>query len=91
LLGVSIAQTVAHGGVALRPRIVERVVAADGRTLFQAVLFVSHNKLQVTVIERTATGWTQREFRSGDIVELAEPKLSFPVDELYAGIALETT
>lgn len=54
-----------------------------------AVLFVSHRSARVTLIERTKAGWVEREFRSGEHVAVAEPKLSFPVDELYAGITLD--
>jgi Uma2 family endonuclease len=53
------------------------------------VLFVSHRRPQVTVIARTTKGWDQREYRSGQQVELDEPKMSFGVDELYAGIQLD--
>ncbi|MEY4582843.1 MAG: hypothetical protein RL701_7546 [Pseudomonadota bacterium] len=54
------------------------------------VLFVSHRRSQVTVIEKTVTGWQQREARAGESVVLARPSLSFTIDELYAGIALES-
>jgi Uma2 family endonuclease len=54
-----------------------------------AVLIVSHRRRQVTIVERTVTGWQVRECRSGEHVELATPPLSFAVDDLYAGIALE--
>lgn len=55
----------------------------------RAVVFVSHRSARVTVIERTNGVWAEREFRSGERVTLAEPKLSFAVDELYAGITLD--
>jgi len=54
----------------------------------QVVLFVSHRRPQVTVVERAPEGWRQREVRSGEDVVLATPALRFAVDELYAGIAL---
>lgn len=54
-----------------------------------AVLFVSHRRPQVTLIARSAEGWEQREFRSGESVELERPELAFHVDELYAGIRLD--
>ena len=54
-----------------------------------AVLLISHRRPQVTVVERTAQGWTQREHRAGESVTLASPGLSFQVDELYAGIELD--
>ena len=56
----------------------------------RAVLLVSHRRPQVTVLERTADGWRAREFRSGEVVALDAPSLSLSVDELYAGIELET-
>ncbi len=55
-----------------------------------AVIFVSHRRHQVTLIERSIDGWRQAEFRSGDNVQLEDPRLSFSVDELYSGIALES-
>jgi Uma2 family endonuclease len=55
----------------------------------KSVLIVSHRRAQVTVFERSGTTWTQREFRAGERVVLADPSLDFAVDELYAGIALE--
>jgi Uma2 family endonuclease len=54
-----------------------------------AVLLVSHRRQQVTIVERTANGFRQREARAGDDVELSSPELRFAVNELYAGIALD--
>lgn len=54
-----------------------------------AVIFVSHRRLRVTVIERTQTGWSEREYRAGEQVVLSEPELNLSVDELYAGITLD--
>lgn len=54
-----------------------------------AILFASHRRPQVTVLARGADGWQQREYRSGEHVELAAPQLRLSVDELYAGIQLE--
>ena len=54
-----------------------------------AVLVVSHRRPQVTVVEREGSGWTQREHRAGEEVVLAHPRLSFAIDELYDGIALD--
>jgi hypothetical protein len=42
-----------------------------------------------TVVDRSGTGWSEREHRAGETVALANPNVSFAVDELYAGIALE--
>jgi Uma2 family endonuclease len=55
-----------------------------------AVLFVSHRRPQVTVVERSGTGWEQRECRAGETVVLANPSVSFAVDELYTGVVLES-
>jgi Uma2 family endonuclease len=55
-----------------------------------AVLFVSHRRAQVTLVERGAMGWEEREHRAGETVTLANPNVSFAVDELYAGIELDT-
>ena len=56
----------------------------------RAVLIVSHRRPQVTVVERTVDGWAEREVRSGEALTLDAPSLSLSVDELYAGIELET-
>lgn len=58
-------------------------------TSLRAVLFVSHRTQRVTLVQRTAAGWDERDFRSGEDVVVAEPSLAFPVDELYAGITLD--
>lgn len=55
----------------------------------QAVLFISHREPRVTVVERGPGGWTERQLGSGERVTLAQPEVTFPVDELYAGITLE--
>ncbi len=52
----------------------------------QAVLFVSHRRAQVTVVQRVADSWTSCEVRAGEVVELASPELRLSVDELYQGI-----
>jgi Uma2 family endonuclease len=57
----------------------------------RAVLIVSHRSRSVTVVHRTARGWDEREVRSGETVDLDEPKLQFHVDELYEGVTLEPT
>jgi hypothetical protein len=48
--------------------------------------FVSPRRSQLTVIARTTKGWDQREYRSGQQVELDVPKMSFGLDELLAGM-----
>jgi Uma2 family endonuclease len=55
----------------------------------RAVLLVSHRMRLVTVVQRTATGWEELEFRSGVDVELAAPRVRFPVDAVYEGVALD--
>ena len=55
----------------------------------EVVLFVSHRKPQVTVVERTSQGWAEREVRSGEDVILRTPAARFALDELYAGVELE--
>jgi Uma2 family endonuclease len=54
-----------------------------------AVLIVSHRRRQVTIVERSAGTWTQREARSGESIVVESLSLSLSVDELYAGIDLE--
>jgi Uma2 family endonuclease len=56
----------------------------------QVVLFVSHRFRTITCIERTSSGWTERDYRSGSTVVLETPAVSFSVDEVYDGIALDT-
>ncbi|MER2562428.1 MAG: Uma2 family endonuclease [Myxococcaceae bacterium] len=55
----------------------------------RAVLFVSHRTRCITIVRRAATGWQEQDVRSGEHVELTEPKLRFAVDELYEGITLD--
>ena len=54
-----------------------------------AVIFVSHRACCVTVVERVDGSWEEREYRSGELVSLNEPKVSFAVDDVYGGIALD--
>jgi len=55
----------------------------------KVVLFVSHRTRSVTRVQRTPSGWDEREFRAGEVVTLDVPPVSFPVDELYEGITLD--
>jgi Uma2 family endonuclease len=55
----------------------------------RAVLFVAHRTRCITVVERTGTGWDERNARSGEQIVLTSPALSFAVDEVYAGIVLD--
>jgi len=43
----------------------------------------------VTIVERRSAGFQQRECRAGEQVVLDDPRLTFAVDELYAGIAFD--
>jgi Uma2 family endonuclease len=54
----------------------------------KAVLFISHRMQRVTLVERHGEGWHEREHRSGEVVHLAEPRLTLSVDALYAGVTL---
>ena len=55
----------------------------------QAVLFVSHRTRSITRVERTTTGWDEREFRAGETLSLTTPRAAFSVDEVYEGITLD--
>jgi Uma2 family endonuclease len=55
----------------------------------RAVLFVSHRQRSITLVERSETGWRERELRSGEEVSLMAPEISFLVDDVYDGIALD--
>ena len=57
----------------------------------RAVLFVSHRRQQITVIERGADGWQQREVRQGENVVLTQPQVQLAVDEVYDGIDLNSS
>lgn len=55
----------------------------------RAVLFVSHRTRSITLIERTGSAWDEREFRSGEEVQVSEPEVSVDVSALYSGITLD--
>lgn len=55
----------------------------------RAVLLVSHRTRAITVVERSATGWDEREVLAGETVTLREPSVSLRVDDVYAGVELE--
>lgn len=55
----------------------------------EAVLFVSHRTPRITVVRRGPKGWEELEFRAGERLVLQTPALSFPVDDIYAGVTLE--
>jgi Uma2 family endonuclease len=55
----------------------------------RVVLFVSHRTRTITRVERTSTGWDEREFRAGEVVSLDTPKVAFAVDDVYESIKLD--
>lgn len=56
----------------------------------QAVLLISHRSPRVTLVRRDGGAWITTDHGPGDMVRLGDPALEFPVDELFAGVALET-
>ncbi|HRC55838.1 MAG TPA: Uma2 family endonuclease [Kofleriaceae bacterium] len=56
----------------------------------RAVLLVSHRSRVITLVQRTAHGWEERAFRSGELVSLEMPTITFAVDEIYEGIRLDS-
>ncbi len=50
----------------------------------QAVVFVSHRLRQVTVVERSGSGWKTSDFDAGDFATLAIHDAKLSVDELYS-------
>jgi Uma2 family endonuclease len=55
----------------------------------QAVLLVSHRARRITIVERTADGWVERDARGGEQATLAKPALRFAVDDAYEGVPLD--
>jgi Uma2 family endonuclease len=55
----------------------------------KAVLFISHRTRRITLVQRSPTGWDEREFRGGEVVTLVAPPISFPVDEIYERVVLD--
>jgi Uma2 family endonuclease len=56
----------------------------------RVVLFVSHRERRVTIVERDGGQWHERDVRSGENVVVREPPLSFSIDDLYAGVTLDS-
>lgn len=54
----------------------------------EAVLFVSHRRSQITILERTIDGWTERDVNSGEQVTITTPACAFSIDDVYRGIEL---
>jgi Uma2 family endonuclease len=57
----------------------------------RVVMLISHRSRTVTVVRRDASGWNQRDYRSGELVELDLPPLQLSVDALYAGLTLDAS
>ncbi|MGE0787578.1 MAG: Uma2 family endonuclease [Sandaracinaceae bacterium] len=55
----------------------------------RAVLFVSHCRREVTVVERTGGAWQERAHGEGEELALNEPSPRLSIDELYEGIELD--
>jgi len=55
----------------------------------RAVLFVSHRRREITLVERDGARWVEKVFLPGEDVVVAEPACAFPLDEVYEGITLE--
>lgn len=55
----------------------------------KAVIFISHRRPQVTVVQRSGPGWEERELGAAESITLVEPAVSISVAELYSGIDLE--
>jgi Uma2 family endonuclease len=54
-----------------------------------AVMFVSHRTQRITLVERTSAGWTECEYRAGEVVQLSSPRVELSVDDVYRGITLD--
>lgn len=67
----------------------EKLLSYQQLPSVQAVLLVSHRARRVTLVQRTPQGWEEVDFRGGETVVARSPALSFGVDELYEGVALE--
>lgn len=54
----------------------------------KAVLFVSHRRAQITVVERAGAAWAERDVNAGEEVVLHDPACRFLLDDIYRGIDL---
>lgn len=52
----------------------------------QTVLIVSHSAKRVTVVQRDGPNWVTTDMRSGELVTLPTPALTFSVDALYSAL-----
>jgi Uma2 family endonuclease len=57
----------------------------------QTLLVVSHRVTEVTIFERTVSGWSERKVGGGQQIALQVPKVELAVDELYRGIQLDAS
>ena len=55
----------------------------------RSVLFVSHRVRRLTLVERTASGWEERDYREGEHVHIGALAVTFEVNEVYAGVTLD--
>lgn len=55
----------------------------------QAVLIVSHRRPHITVIQRSPSGWNEREFFEHENVTTENPELVIAVRDVYQGLELE--
>jgi Uma2 family endonuclease len=61
----------------------------QGIASLQAVLFVSHRTVEVTVVERERAGWKTSIRKKGETFELQSLSVRIAVDTLYRGVTLE--
>jgi Uma2 family endonuclease len=55
----------------------------------QTVLFISHRTRSITIVERTESGWDEREARAGEQATVRTPAVTFALNDLYDGITLD--
>ena len=54
----------------------------------KAVLLVSYEKPRITLVRRISSGWEQRDFSSGEELQLDDPLLKLSVAGLYDGLGV---
>jgi Uma2 family endonuclease len=52
----------------------------------RAVILVAHDSKRITVVTRTATGWSTTESRSGETANIETPSFQLNVDEVYRAL-----
>jgi Uma2 family endonuclease len=55
----------------------------------QAVLILSHRRPQITIIQRSSSGWSESEFFENEHATIENPKMVIPVREVYESLELE--